>query len=237
MTFHDIPSNLIDIRNYSEFDLRYVFGCPAAQMTVSAESHWCIWDLTAARTTRIWPNVVSSGERRPPGCIAAHTTRVWPYALTLLILSFIEGSYSGNFTKTTESDCKRLRLRTTQFHSRSYDQNLIFQCEITFLWNFLIRKFPCVKGKRIPFTVTAPNIPDKKYSTDAILQLKRHFLTAYILVNKFFQKLMFDLWNKKDFSLNFHSSEFCQSFFSSHLRETNWWCSWHLSVDLLSKRA
>ena len=33
----------------------------------------------------------------------------------------------------------------------------------------------------------------KSIGTEAILQLKKHFLTAYILVNKFFQKLMFDL--------------------------------------------
>ena len=33
----------------------------------------------------------------------------------------------------------------------------------------------------------------KSIETEAILQLKKHFLIAYILVNKFFQKLMFDL--------------------------------------------
>ena len=33
----------------------------------------------------------------------------------------------------------------------------------------------------------------KSTGTEAILQLKKQCLTAYILVNKFFQKLMFDL--------------------------------------------
>ena len=42
--------------------------------------------------------------------------------------------------------------------------------EKTFLYNFLIRKFPCVKGKRIPFTVTPPrmNMPSSIYNSDRV---------------------------------------------------------------------
>ena len=41
--------------------------------------------------------------------------------------------------------------------------------------------------------VTYVQSQTKSIGTEAILQLKKHFLTAYILVNKFFQKLIFDL--------------------------------------------
>jgi len=33
----------------------------------------------------------------------------------------------------------------------------------------------------------------KSIRTEAVLQLKKHLLTAYILINKIFQKFIFDL--------------------------------------------
>src|SRR5437667_9342595 len=53
----------------------------------------------------------------------------------------------------------------------------------------------------------------KSIGTEAILQLKKHFLTAYILVNKFFYKLINIFLKKKFFLLKIILKKILKIFF------------------------
>ena len=60
--------------------------------------------------------------------------------------------------------------------------------------------------------VTYVQSQTKSIGTEAILQLKKHFLTAYILVNKFFQKFMFDLTPELNSEFDKCQKEFLKTF-------------------------